>query len=303
MLGIMSTIYRAPEPPRGGSSLWRPAASEPEVAEAAAAEPAADIPKVSTEQMLAEQPLPDEPAPRALWERVPTPLFITVYGALIIAGVVLAVMLVNQTSDVAAKSIEMAQPSRPFNKAPIDEANVAASVRPYLIENAEVAETETGVTLRGDIAENAVLMPSELSGHVSRLLEQNCLNSATLEDPEGMRLNFWGFCFSTIPPATIEELVSFAKKSDADSVDFYNYPQRSNRHEVSVNWMDAGSSEDLDQMARDRRKAAVPDEVDRIIFNAYGDDEMIQIAKDRSTGITAFRGPTGEAFREEWGLK
>ncbi len=275
MLGIMSTVYSAPSAPE-------PPHAEPVVAEPA--EATADAP--------AER--------RTLLQRVPAPLFITAYGAVVIAGVIMAVMLSNYASDAETKSVELEQPRRPFNPAPADAGNVAASVRPHLIENAEVGATETGVMLRGDIPETA--SPTELSGHLSRLLEQNCLDTVTLTDAEGMRLNFWGFCFSTIPDTTIAEVLSYGEDAEADSVAIYNYATKNNRHEVVVNWVDAGSTEELDKLVKSWRKVSIPDEVDRVVFNAYGDEEVADMIKDRKSGNQLDRNPTGDAFKEKWGL-
>lgn len=294
----MSTIYRAPESSGGSSPLRSTPVVEPQVAAGADA----NLSAVSPTSTAAPMGLNSASAARPWWVRIPTPLFITAYGVILIALVVSGAMLVNYSSDSSSKTIEMAQPVRPFNKAPIAAADVAASVRTYLIENPQVTETETGVGLRGEIAESALLAPSELTGHLSRLLEQNCLDTVTLTDPDGMRLNFWGFCFSTIPPATIEELLTFGREQGADAVSIQNYAYRSNRHEAKVTWIDAGSSSDLDALVKKGRKQQIPDEVDRIVFTGFGDTEVAELTKDRKTGLSVSRDPAGDAFREQWGL-
>lgn len=235
------------------------------------------------------------------WERIPTAAFVTGYGVIVVAAAVMAGALVNYSSEQETQTVELEQPRRPFNPAPADAGNVAASVRPYLIEDARVAATESGVALRGDIAEGVAQMPAEFAGHVSRLLDQNCLDTVSLSQPDGMRLNFWGFCFSTIPPATIQEVMELGEDTGADSVALLNFAQRSNRHEAQVNWMDAGDKKKLDALVKTWRGVDLPDEVDHLIFTAYGDEEVVVMEKDRRSGNTIKRGPAGEAFRQQWG--
>lgn len=245
----------------------------------------------------AETPAPA--APRPWWQRVPAPVFITGYGVVLVAAIVLGVALTSYSSSTERESIELEQPRRPFNPAPADAEYVAASVRPWLIENVELGATKTGVALRGEVASAAA--PEEVAGHVSRLLDQNCLDSMTLSTT-GPRVNFWGFCFSTIPPETIQPLTEYASEEGAESIAFYNFASRSNRHEAALNWMDAGSKDSLDTLVRSWRALAIPPEVDLIVLTAYGDEEVVVMEKDRKKGNTIKRSPAGEAFREEWGL-
>lgn len=264
----MSTLYRAPEEP---------------------AQP--DIPTPARQRSV-----------RRTWlQRIPTPAFVAGYGALVVAAAVLGGALVSYSGSTEAQTLKLEQPRRPFNSAPADASNVAASVRPHLIENAEVGATETGVKLRGGIAEGAEQMPAEFAGHVSRLLDQNCLDTVSLSQTDGMRLNFWGFCFSTIPPTTIEEVMELGEDTGADSVALLNFAQRSNRHEAQVNWMDAGDTKKLDALVKTWRGVDLPDSVDHLTLTAYGDEEVVVMDKDRRGGNTIKRGPAGEAFQQQWG--
>lgn len=232
-----------------------------------------------------------EPVKEPWLRRVPAPAFITAYGAVLIAIAVGAAMLVNYSAHEPEKAVELPQPVRPFNPAPADPTNVAESVRTYLIEDAEVGATHTGAMLRGNISTTAMAQPAELTGHLSRLLEQNCLDTVALTAPGGMRVNFWGFCFSTISAPAISTMIDAADKEGADSVSFYNYADRGNRHEVTLNWFSAGPDTALDALAKRWRATAIPEDLQRINFTAYGDDNVILFEKDASTGNKLERYP------------
>ena len=235
-----------------------------------------------------------------LVRRVPAPLFVAVYGALVILVIFGVAMAASRTTASTPAAAELPQPERPFNPAPADTTNIAESIRPHLITDVEVGETNTGAMLRGNLTEEAVAEPEELAGHLSRLLEQNCLDTVTLTSPRGMRVNFWGFCFATIPPETIQPLLAFADKEGADSLAFYDYAGRGHLHYVALNWMDAGDNTEKLERAWDRVER--PDDLDRITFNAYAGDDVVVMDNDKKTGKQTKHWETGEAFARRWGL-
>ena len=68
-----------------------------------------------------------------LVRRVPAPLFVAVYGALVILVVFGVAMAASRTTASTPEDAELPQPERPFNPAPADPGNVAA-VREVLEE-------------------------------------------------------------------------------------------------------------------------------------------------------------------------
>lgn len=247
-----------------------------------------------------EQPAQPAPEKQPWLRRIPAPLFVTAYGVLVIAVILGAAMAVGYTADAKSTAVDPPQPERPFNPAPADTTNIAESIRPHLITDVEVGETNTGAMLRGNLTEEAVAEPEELAGHLSRLLEQNCLDTVTLTSPRGMRVNFWGFCFATIPPETIQPLLAFADKEGADSLAFYDYAGRGHLHYVALNWMDAADNTEKLERAWDRVER--PDDLDRITFNAYAGDDVVVMDNDKKTGKQTKHWETGEAFARRWGL-
>ena len=241
---------------------------------------------------------------RPFVQRVPRPLFVAVYGTLLVLTVVGAVFAARYTADAESTPEELPQPARPFNPAPADPANVAASVRPHLIENLQVGTTKTGVMARGDITEQAVADPTEFAGHVSRLLEQNCLDTLTLTTPDGMRLNFWGFCFTTIPEQTIYDFVRFATTEEADAVSFAKFPAQKGVQYAKLTWMDADSTgKDPRALKRTWNRLQRPEEIDRLTFYGYYPDEVVVMTNDANNGKNTESSPAGEAFEEKWGLE
>lgn len=166
-------------------------------------------------------------------KRIPTPIFVIGYGAIVLTLIVAMAMLVSYRADAEADASAATgtasttttteqDPRQAWNPPLRDEANVLASIRPYLITDVESAVGETGVIMRGKATETAMASTAEFTGHLSRLLEQNCLDTLVLTTPNNMRMSFLGFCFSTLPPASIEKYTTFAADEDADSLAFVN---------------------------------------------------------------------------------
>lgn len=240
-----------------------------------------------------------EPSPQPWLKRIPAPLFTVVYAALVILVVFGAAMAAGYTADTAgsagadavAESERLPQPERPFNPPPANPDNVAASIRSHLITNVRVGKTDSGAMMRGDIVGGALDDTTEIAGHLSRLLEQNCLDTVTLTSKSGMRFNFWGFCFSTLPPATIAQLMDFGVDEGADSVSFAVYPVQDNFHTITLNWMDVGDTDDIDELIEQWQEVERPDEIDRITFNGYTDEEVVVMDNDKKTGEAIKRWP------------
>lgn len=242
-----------------------------------------------------------EPSPQPWLKRIPAPLFTVVYGALVIL-VVFGAAMAGYTADAAgtaetsgteaaAESERLPQPERPVNAPPANPGNVAASIRSHLITNVRVGETGSGAMMRGDIVNGALDDTTEIAGHLSRLLEQNCLDTVTLTSKSGMRFNFWGFCFSTLPPATIAQLMTVGVDEGADSVSFAVYPAQGNFHSITLNWMDIDDADDADELMEQWQEVERPDEIDRVTFNGYTDDEVIVMDNDKKTGEDIKRWP------------
>lgn len=230
----------------------------------------------------------DSEQKQPLLKRVPAPLFVAVYGALVILVIFGAAMAAGHTADTTREDAELPQPQRPFNPAPADPGNVAASIRPDLITNVRVGETNSGAMMRGDIVDGSLDDTTDIAGHLSRLLEQNCLDTVTLTSKSGVRFNFWGFCFATLPPETISQFLDVAVEEGADSVSFVDYASHDHFHVITLNWLDVN---DADALSKRWLEVERPDEIDRVTFNAYTDDEVVVVDNDKEAGEQLKRWP------------
>ena len=236
-------------------------------------------------------------------QRMPAPVFIVGYGALVIALVVMVFILAGRGGNSTLTESATPEPYQAWNPPPRDSHKVLASVRPELLTNVETGVTRTGLMMRATLTEQAVSNTQEFSGHISRLLNQNCIDSVTLTTPDNMRITFWGFCFKTLPEATINSLTSFGLTQGADQVTFENH-NRAKGVDAMVDWLTVSDSERADQIVElwedveDSRLAA---DFHKLTLIAYTKDQvMVQDMEDGKDPV--FRTwPTGEALKQKWG--
>lgn len=231
-------------------------------------------------------------------KRLPKPAFIAVYGAVVIALVVMIVALASYRSEQSSAS--PAAPVKAWNRAPVDPAHVAASIRPGVIGDAEVGATSTGVTVQGTLLD-ATLADPDAAGHISRLLEQNCLDTLTLRTADNMRFEMLGFCFSTIPPQTIEDLIRFGDEQGANSVTVTNNLEKTGGKLATLTWLDVEDSE-IEQLTDTWQNFGLRPYLDKATFEAFGSNEAVFMDAEPSRPHTIKHEPTGDALREKWGM-
>lgn len=226
-----------------------------------------------------------------LIQRLPTPAFVVGYGAVVVALVVMAVMLANYAGQATTR-LAPTEPEKlvAWNPAPADEDNVRASIRSHLITDVETATGRSGVMMRATTTEAAENNLEEFTGHVSRLLEQNCLDTLVLTTPDNLRVSFFGFCFNTLPPESIEAPLTFALKGDADSVTFMDYHSHAGI-QVETVWADPVTESRAEQLIRMGRATQLPEWVQRFTFSVYTDTEVFMLAKERDTRPFTSRSP------------
>lgn len=261
---------------------------------------------------------PAEPAKRPLIQRLPAAAFVVGYGALVVAIVVFVAMLssysAGASSDRGTSSAlteitgitETTETARapekqlPHNPAPADQQSVRESVRSYLITDLETGATHTGTSARGALTELAEQSPTELSGHLSRLLEQNCLDKLELTTQKNMRILFQGFCFSTLPAATIASAISTANELGADALALNSY-HPSLGTEMTLRWVQVPSQEKLDALREDWDDIDFPEGIRRLQFNAYGPEQAYWLYHEDGEEPWFISSETGEAFAEKYG--
>lgn len=301
----MSTAYSPAEPPAEPAGTVEPTepTSTAEPAEAAAA-----------------------PAKRPLIQRVPTPFFVVGYGALLVALVVLLAMLAAYANGAgssrgrttaltsesnaptgAEASGEASQSNGPekrypFNPAPADPEEVRDSVRSYYITDLETVGTHTGTAASGKMTEAAEENPVDFAGHLSRLLQQSCLDELELTTRENMRVLFQGFCFSTLPPSTIVTAIRTANNLDADAVYLNSYhPGLGN--EMAFKWLKVADDDELQQLRDKWDDIDFPDGVRHLQFNASTPDTAYSMHHEQGRDPVLLQGETGDALAEKYGIK
>lgn len=237
--------------------------------------------------------------------RVPAGAFIVGFGALVIVCVVLTVGLFNYESSAqerssstdtnTASSTQDIPPvttvtgpdgqtsvSRPPKPAPPEtsEEQVRSSIRAHYIENAETARTYTGVAVTGDITEHALNDMPEFTGHVSRLLEQNCVDSMALTTPDNVRVTFNGFCYSTMPGETFERMLEVALNGGADSIDVAHNPTYGGNNYVSMTWY-VDNEEQAARIHETWHEVRRPRAVQEIRFSTYSPEAVHRLVKER----------------------
>ncbi|SDR84678.1 hypothetical protein [Corynebacterium timonense] len=243
---------------------------------------------------------PDAATQRPLLARVPGPLFTAGYGALLVGVVVMGVLLVSYESEAEQPPAVVERPQRPILPAPASQDDVDASVRTYLIADPATARTPTGVTLTGTMTEHAQDDTADFAGHVSRLLQQNCVDNMTVRTQDNMRINFWGFCYSSLPEQTIRSYVDDGLRNGAQDLSFYFHPGRKYEHSVWFTWSET-SQEEADAIASRWRQSRRLEGVDRLTLIGYG-PETVQVFERTRNGVWEHSAPTGEPFKELYDL-
>ncbi|WNI12621.1 hypothetical protein RIU96_10465 [Corynebacterium sp. Z-1] len=256
-----------------------------------------------TEPQLADAPA-NEPvdANTRLLRALPAPVFTVAYGAVLIGLIAGGIVLADTASSHEDAPPSVGKPLRPFNPVETSADNVEASVRTYLIADAATARTSTGVTLTGTMTDTAEASLAEFSGHVSRLLQQNCVDNMTVRTQDNLRINLWGYCYNSPGPAAIESYVTDALAGTTDSVSFYFYPGRPVEHMVAMTWFSnspAAANSIVDSW--DDLEPVEP--TDQLVLTAY-DPEKVRVQEKYGRRVDRpdeyFEDPTGKAFREKW---
>lgn len=246
---------------------------------------------------------------------VPTPAFIVGFGALLLVCVVLTIGLFNYesgaeeraasatatTTATTGSSTASTEPTttpvttvtgpgeedkvtvtREPKPAPpgTDEEQVKASIRPQLIADAATARTYTGVAITGAVPEEALTTLPELTGHISRLLEQNCVDALALETPDHTRITFNGFCYTTLPAETIDRMLTFALDGKADAIDFANHPHRGHQTNVTMTWF-VDSNKAAEKIHETWNPLRRPRAIEKINLYTYSPDEVHRVVKSR----------------------
>ncbi|MCO6395385.1 MULTISPECIES: hypothetical protein [Corynebacterium] len=228
----------------------------------------------------------------ALLRRVPTALFVAVYGALVVVLASLAVALYayqhNAPQETRLQRELVFQPEAPQ----ADIASIEASIRPYLIADAEVREAHRGAALRGDITDTAVQDVDSFAGHLSRLLQQNCIPGVELRTGSNLNVSLWDYCHEAPAPESIAQQMRLALSYDADFVGFLRYPSKQT---TKVTWMNVDDDASRDSLVAMWKERGLPDGVDEVVYQAYGAGEVTTLVIDNKGEHPLHTDPTPDS--------
>lgn len=157
---------------------------------------------------------------------------------------------------------------------------VNATIQPHLIAEAKSTRTYTGVAVTGKMTDYALANPGEFTTHVGDLLAHNCLDSMALTTPRNVRVSFTGFCYTALPPRTMERMLTYALDGKVDEIDFSNYPARGNKNHVTMTWF-TDSATKAAHVQKSWNSLRRPHPIDQIALYTYEDDKVTQVIKSR----------------------
>ncbi|AWB84400.1 hypothetical protein [Corynebacterium liangguodongii] len=245
---------------------------------------------------------PTSQANTAALRRVPASVFTLAYGATIIAILAGGAVMIANSHAAEPAPPSVGRPLRAFNPVETSLDNVTESLRPYLLGDASTARTSTGVTLTATMTQQAQDDLADFSGHVSRLLEQNCIDSMTVKTQDNLRINIWGYCYFTPGPVALQTYITDALDGGADSVAFSAYPGRPIDQEASLIWF-TDSVEEGDKAVESWDDLDLVPATDQLSLVVY-DPERVRVrgkfSEETSRVETNHEDDTGEAFAEKW---
>lgn len=198
-------------------------------------------------------------------------MFVVVYGALVVVLASLAVALYayhhNAPQETRLQRELVFLPEAPQ----ADVATIEASIRPYLIANAEVREAHRGAAVRGEITDTAVQDVDSFAGHLSRLLQQNCIPGVALRTGSNLNVSLWDYCHDAPAPASIAQVMRLAVGYDADFVGFLRYPTG---QKAKVTWMNVDDEASRDSLVAMWEDVGVPNGFAEVAYQAYGAGEV-----------------------------
>ncbi|WP_257160085.1 hypothetical protein [Corynebacterium cystitidis] len=230
---------------------------------------------------------------------LPAPVFVLGYGVLLISAVVLIVLLVNHE----ASSEATPQPKEKKNSAgPTFETDPQATlglVHPWLIDEASAAPAQNGLRLEGVLTEAADANPTALAIHIDQLLMSTCLTNLALETQDNMQLDFWGFCYSSMPPEQLEKLITDARVTGADSLAILDFPGSNHDKEVFYTWF---ADTDREQAEIEKKWTVITGDkdIELISLSLYGPDSIQVVDFEEGGKPTRKKSPANEAFDQRW---
>lgn len=231
--------------------------------------------------------------------RIPTAAFVLGYGVLVILAIILIIALVNHEASSKTTPTPKEEEAAPAPEFPTDAQATLGIVNTVLIDDAAAASTDQGLLVEGVLTETAAANPQALAFHIDQLLTSTCLTNLALETPDNMQLDFWGFCFSSLPPEQIAEMITDAIETDADSLRILDYPGSNHDKHVFYSWF-ADTPDEEASIENKWTAITGHKDIELVSLNLYGPESVQVITFENGGKPQREESPANEAFDRRW---
>lgn len=223
-----------------------------------------------------EPPIPGSTAATADHPRRRT-IGLVAYPATILALIVAAVMLVSYgANDLSGQQTATLTPrtSPPPPPPPASAQEVdAARFDPALVKITSTGIGTDGVRLEGDLTDTALANPVTAGQHLSTILNQACVTNLHLVTADNMLVDFWGFCFASVPPEIITQAVTYGAEQNVFSLSFHRFPGQDDYRRVSFVWQ-TDDQDEFDRIVDSWEEFDLPPSLGAWNFTVYGTGEI-----------------------------
>lgn len=210
---------------------------------------------------------------RPRWRATGWVAYPAVVLALVVSGVLLTSYgvddLANQQTSTDTPRTVAAPPPPPASAQEVD----AARFDPTMVEITGTGIGDNGVRLEGGLTDVAIANPNTFSEHVSGVLTQACVNNLHLTTQDNLLVDFWGFCFNSLPPQVISRALTYSVNNDVTSLSFQAFPTQENHRRISYVW-EVSDPDEYDRIVESWQDVDLPPGVTDTLFAIYGSGEI-----------------------------
>lgn len=210
---------------------------------------------------------------RPRWRAAGWVAYPAVVLALVVSGVLLTSYgvddLANQQTATDTPRTVADPPPPPSEAQQVD----AARFDPGMVTISGTGIGDTGVRIVGELTDVALANPNAFSEHIAGVLTDACVNNLHLTTSDNLLVDFWGFCFASLPPEVISEALTYAVDNDVTSLSFQTFPAQENQRRISYVWQVSDPAE-YDRIVESWEDIDRPRGVDDVLFSIYGTDAI-----------------------------
>ncbi|MHA2789409.1 hypothetical protein ACXZ66_09715 [Corynebacterium sp. S7] len=205
--------------------------------------------------------------------KIPAAVHYVGFAVLLAAAIVAIVLLARHEATAVNRPGKTAGVEWGYQDIPADPNQTLAQVQPWLISNAEVSDTHSGLKLTGTLTQDAELNPNTVTGHINALLFDNCISAMSLQTQENMQFDAYGYCHSGMDPAALSSLYKAALANNADALMIADFPTEVPHSRAQYVWF-ANTTEEMNAIIDSWDSLAKTMPTLRLVtFVVYGPDD------------------------------